>query len=72
MIDGMPPLGCRLSRYYGLGSFEPRRRQQTQADRTPAVLCRRAAAAGMDRVLLLTFPNSHRADTAGMECPPRQ
>lgn len=72
MIDGMPPYGCRLSRYYGLGSFEPRRRQQTQADRTPVVLCRRAAAAGMDRVLLITFPNSHRLDTAGIECPPRQ
>lgn len=37
LIDGMIPLGCRLSRYYGFGSFEPRRRQQRRlTERRPS------------------------------------
>jgi len=71
MVDGMPPYGCRLSRYYGFGSFTPRMRPQTAADAEPVVLCRRAAAAGIDRVLVLTFDRSARAATRAVQCPPK-
>ncbi len=71
MVDGMPPYGCTLSRYYGLGSFRPRTRPQTAADAAPAVLCRRAAAAGMDRVLVLTFDGTRSATTTTVQCPPK-
>lgn len=70
MVDGMPPYGCTLSRYYGLGSFPPRTRPQTANDATPGVLCRRAAAAGMDRVLVLAFDSTSRATTTTVQCPP--
>jgi hypothetical protein len=71
MIDGMPPYGCTLSRYYGFGSFTPRTRPQRAADAEPAVLCRRAAKAGMDRVLVLTFDGTRRATTTTVQCPPK-
>jgi len=71
MVDGMPPYGCKLSRYYGLGSYAPRTRPQTTADAEPALLCRRATAAGMDRVLVLTFDSTRRATTTTVQCPPK-
>jgi hypothetical protein len=71
MVDGMPPYGCTLSRYYGLGSHAPRTRPQTAADAEPALLCRRATAAGMDRVLVLTFDGTSRATTTTVQCPPK-
>ncbi len=71
MVDGMPPFGCTLSRYYGLGSFKPRTRPQTVADAEPVVLCRRAASAGFDRVLVLTFDGTSRATTTAVQCPPK-
>jgi len=71
MVDGMPPYGCTLSRYYGLGSFTPRTRPQTATDAEPVVLCRRAAAAGMDRVVVLTFDGTSRATTAALRCAPK-
>jgi hypothetical protein len=55
MIDGMPPYGCRLSRYYGFGSFALRTRPQLPEDSAPATLCRRALSLEMDRVIVLTF-----------------
>jgi hypothetical protein len=68
LVDGMPAYGCALSRYYGLGSFAPRSRPQTSADADETVLCQRARASGMDRVLVLTFEGS-RAITSAVQCP---
>lgn len=70
MIDGMPPYGCRLSRYYGLGSFNPRTRPQSPEDAAPATLCRRAAALKMDRVIVLTFVDSRASSATTITCPP--
>jgi hypothetical protein len=72
MIDGMPPYGCRLSRYYGIGAFSPRTRPQLPEDSTPATLCRRAASLGVDRVIVLTFDNSRTAIERTIQCPDRQ
>ena len=69
MIDGMPPYGCRLSPYYGFGSFAPRTRPQLPEDSAPATLCRRAVSLGMDRVIVLTF-ESGAAIEKTIECPP--
>jgi hypothetical protein len=71
MIDGMPAYGCTVSRYYGLGSFTPRRRPQTSADAEPAALCRRATAASFGQVLVLTFEAGSRATTRAVQCQPR-
>jgi hypothetical protein len=71
MIDGMPPYGCTLNRYYGLGVFAPRTRPQLQEDSKPATLCGRASASGMDRVIVLTFDDSRAANATTIECPPR-
>jgi hypothetical protein len=69
MIDGMPAVGCPLVPYYGIGSFTPRTRPQVPEDATPATLCRRAAAWGIDRVITLRFDQSRAASTT-IECPP--
>lgn len=65
MVDGMPAVGCELSRYYGIGSYAPRTRPQTGEDASPAVLCGKARHSGLDRVLVLRF------DDAGMMQPHR-
>lgn len=72
MIDGTPPYGCKVSRYYGFGQFAPRTRPQTIADTQPDQLCRRAAAAGLDRVIVLTFDGAGRAINTAVECRARQ
>ena len=69
MVDGMPAYGCVVNRYYGLGSFLPRRRPQTAADAAPDVLCRRAATIRLDRVLVLRFDGPNQASTTTIECP---
>lgn len=56
MIDGMPAVGCKLSKYYGIGSFTPRTRLQEPADTTEAALCVRAKAIGANSVVTLRFP----------------
>lgn len=68
MIDGMPPFGCTLVPYYGIGSFAPRTRPQLAADASPATLCRRAAAWAIDRVIVLRFEDSRAVGTP-IECP---
>jgi hypothetical protein len=72
MIDGMPPYRCVLSRYYGIGSFAPRTRPQLPEESKPATLCRRAATWGMDRVIVLTFDDSHAANATTIECAPQR
>lgn len=69
MIDGMPAYGCALSRYYGLGSYAPRTRPQLTDDTKKETLCRRAAPWGIDRVIVLTFDDSHAANPTTFECP---
>jgi hypothetical protein len=56
LIDGMPPVGCKLTKYYGIGSFTPRTRVQQPEDMTPAALCSRAKAIGADVVIAMRFP----------------
>lgn len=72
MIDGMPPLGCRLSHYYGIGSFSPRTRPQLPEDSTPPALCRRAATWGLDRVIVLKFEELRSASATTIACPNRR
>jgi hypothetical protein len=68
MIDGMPPYGCTVNRYYGLGSFAPRARPQLDQDSTQASLCARAGKWGLNRVIVLTF-DSTRASRNTISCP---
>jgi hypothetical protein len=68
MIDGMPPYGCTVNRYYGLGSFAPRSRPQMDHDSTETSLCRRAEKWGLNRVIVLTF-DSTRANRNTISCP---
>jgi len=56
MVDGMPAVGCKLSKYYGIGSFAPRTKLQQPADTTDAVLCARAKAIGATTVVSMRFP----------------
>ncbi|MGI9043032.1 MAG: hypothetical protein ACR2GK_02775 [Gemmatimonadaceae bacterium] len=72
MVDGMPPHGCTLSRYYGLGLFEPRAHQQVPADTLPAALCERAARYGLSRVMTAHFDSTGRATTRVDECQTAQ
>jgi hypothetical protein len=67
-VDGMPPHGCELSRYYGLGLFEKRTRPQMPQDTLPEVLCQRAARAGLVRVLTVHFDSTGRAAKRVDEC----
>ena len=68
MIDGMPPVGCKLSPYYGLSLFHERTRAQTPDDETPGALCRRALRLGFSRVLTLRFDDSGKIDRQPTEC----
>ncbi|HUQ47286.1 MAG TPA: hypothetical protein VM053_03460 [Gemmatimonadaceae bacterium] len=56
MIDGMPPAGCKLSKYYGIGSFTPRASGSATQDTTSAALCARAKAIGAEVVISIRFP----------------
>ena len=67
MIDGMPPYGCELSPFYGLGQYTTRRRPQTEADTAAENVCRKARASGFQQVMLLHF-DSTGAMTATAGC----
>jgi hypothetical protein len=69
MVDGMPAYGCHLSRYYGLGQYRPRTQPQTDADRQPAALCRKAMQSGMSRVIVASFNRATGTTTTSIECP---
>lgn len=56
MVDGMPAVGCKLSKYYGIGSFSPRAAMQQPAATTDAALCARAKAIGANKVIAMSFP----------------
>ncbi len=56
MVDGMPAVGCKLSKYYGIGSFSPRVASQQPAETSDAALCVRAKAIGATRVISMRFP----------------
>jgi hypothetical protein len=70
MIDGMPAVGCKLSKYYGIGSFTPRTIVQQPEDTTQAVLCTRAKAIGADIVISMRFPGDSVFATS-VECSER-
>ena len=67
-VDGMPPYGCELSRYYGLGLFEKRARPQAPQDTLPQALCARAGRSGLSRVLTVHFDSTGRATKRVDEC----
>jgi hypothetical protein len=68
MVDGMPPFGCPLSRYYGLGLFEKRARPQAPGDTLPQTLCARASRSGLTRVMTVHFDSTGRATRRVDEC----
>ncbi len=68
MVDGMPPFGCELSRYYGLGLFQKRLRPQVPADTVPRTLCSRAMRSGLSRVMTVHFDSTGRARKRVDEC----
>lgn len=68
MVDGMPPFGCSLSKYYGLGLHEKRSRDQTAADTIPAALCGRVRPFGLSRIMTIHFDPTGRAITRVDEC----
>jgi hypothetical protein len=69
MIDGMPPLGCELTPYYGIGESTPRTGPQTAADAEPATLCARARKSGMARVIVLRFGGPAASRSSVVDCP---
>lgn len=69
MIDGMPAFGCKLSRYYGLGAYSPRRRAQTAEDESAPALCARARRSQLDRVLILRFQGAGVLRSQRIDCP---
>jgi len=68
MIDGMPPAGCKLSRYYGLGSFSPRLVSQSAQTSSAAELCSRSRRWGLTQVIELTFDESGTMRRTRMDC----
>lgn len=68
MVDGMPPFGCSLSRYYGLGLHQKRSRDQIAIDTLPASLCGRARPYGLSRIMTVHFDPAGRAVTRVDEC----
>ena len=68
MVDGMPPLGCKLSPYYGLSLYPGRRSPQTEADTMPATVCARAAKLGFQRVIRLHFDEYGRMTSTTSRC----
>ena len=68
MVDGMPPFGCELSKYYGLALYTRRTREQIAADTLPSALCRRIARDGLSRVMTLHFDQTGRATRRVDEC----
>jgi hypothetical protein len=70
MIDGMPPFGCVVSRYYGLGSFQPRTRSQNASDLWPSTLCTKARRWRLDKVLFLQFDPAGRLRVHAIDCVP--
>lgn len=68
MIDGMPPIGCELTEYYGIGESIPRARPQTEADAEPAALCARARKSGLDRVVVVRFSGAEGSPSSVVSC----
>ena len=68
MVDGMPPIGCKLTEYYGIAESTPRTRPQTEADADPAVLCARARKFGMDRVVIVRFDTAEGTRSSAVSC----
>ncbi|MEO5904519.1 MAG: hypothetical protein ABIQ55_10935 [Gemmatimonadaceae bacterium] len=58
LIEGAPPFGCPLNRYYGLGSYPARTHAETDMDRTESTLCLRAKKMGATTVLIVSFIDS--------------
>lgn len=56
MVDGMPAVGCKLSKYYGIGSFSPRTVMEQAGETTDSALCARARAMGATTVISMRFP----------------
>ena len=67
-VDGMPPYGCELSRYYGLGLFQKRSRPQVPQDTLPQTLCAKALRNGLTRVMTVHFDSTGRATKRVDEC----
>ncbi|MEO8192546.1 MAG: hypothetical protein ABI681_01765 [Gemmatimonadales bacterium] len=68
MVDGMPPVGCKLSRYYGLSLYRPRVQPQLPGDTTSAALCGRAVKEGFERVLMLRFDSAGTVSRKPIDC----
>jgi hypothetical protein len=68
MVDGMPPVGCELTEYYGIGESTPRTRPQTEADAEPAALCARARKSGMDKVIVVRFSGTTGLPSSVVDC----
>jgi hypothetical protein len=68
MIDGMPAADCTLSRYYGLGLYEKRSAQETDAAATPEALCARARKFRLGAVISLHFGDDGRMTQSLAKC----
>lgn len=68
MVDGMPPFGCGLSKYYGLGLHDKRSRDQIARDTLPATLCDRVRPYDLSRIMTIHFEPTGRAVTRVDEC----
>jgi len=71
MVDGMPPLRCELSAFYGIGEYTPRRSAQTNMDTSVDTLCRKALAARLRRVMVLHFDASGTMSSVVTDCQPQ-
>jgi len=53
LLDGMPPVGCRVTDQYNMTAYRARTREQQPADVADDALCRRSRRRGFERVLVL-------------------
>jgi len=68
MIDGMPPAGCKLNPYYGLGGFSPRLESQTAKTAGAAELCSKSRRWGLTRVIELRFDGTGTMRQTRIDC----
>lgn len=68
LLDGMPPVKCRLTKHYGMTRYNRRTAPQVPADVMPVTLCAKAKAKGFSRVVVLDGSVDSDVAVSVIEC----
>jgi hypothetical protein len=68
MLDGMPPLGCKVTDQYNMTTYKPRTSPQKAADITSEALCTRTRARGFREVIVLEEIDQGVPDLRRIDC----